>query len=112
MFQMRDGVFADYAKSLQAPVVVDALGTKANVAVGGIDVGWGGAPIAPFAQASQAFLESLAPYSSFDRVLNDNAFFPLPMRTRIAVTTTAAVGSTVGEDVAKPIASMSFTQAQ
>jgi hypothetical protein len=114
MFEMPDGVFSDYAKSLRAPIVVDGLvaRTKASVAVGGIDVGWGGAPIAPFAQSSVAFLQSLAPYSSFDRIWNDNAFFPLPMRTRIAVATTAAVGSTVPEDTPKPVASMSFSQAQ
>jgi hypothetical protein len=98
---------------MQAPVDARRLETqmKAGVAVGGIDVGWGGV-LAPFAQASVAFLQSLAPYSAFDRILNDGAFFPLPMRTRIAVTTTAAIGSTVLEDAPKPVASMSFSQAQ
>jgi hypothetical protein len=113
MFEMPVGMFVDHAKMMQAPVDVGQLETqmKAAVSVGGIDVGWGGV-LAPFAQASVAFLQSLAPYSAFDRILNDNSFFPLPMRTRIAVMTTAATGSTVPEDTPKPVASMAFTQAQ
>jgi len=113
MFEMPPGVFGEYAKMMEAPVDAARLEThiKAAVAVGGIDSGWGGV-LAPFAQASVAFLSSLSSYSSFDRIWNDGAFFPLPMRTRIAVTTTAAVGSTVPEDTPKPVSQMSFSQAQ
>jgi hypothetical protein len=107
MLEMPAGIFDEYRKAMQSPVDVH----KAAVGVGGIDVGWGGA-LAPFAQASVAFLQSLSPYSAFDRILNDNAFYPLPMRTRIAITTTAAVGSAVPEDIAKPVSQMSFSQAQ
>src|SRR5262249_52308200 len=105
MLEMPRGVFDQYRKMMQMPVD----GRKAAVAIGGIDSGWGSA-LAPFAQASEAFLQSLSPYSAFDRMLNDNALFPLPMRTRIAITTTAATGSAVPEDVAKPVSQMSFSQ--
>jgi hypothetical protein len=85
--------------------------SKAAVAIGGMDVGWGGA-LAPYEQAAQAFLGTLAPYSSFDRMLNDGAFYPLPLRTRNAAASSAALGSSVPEQGAKPVTSMSFTSVQ
>jgi hypothetical protein len=127
MFEMPDGIFADYAKMMVSPIDADPEQTlsrgaeranqlemrmKAAVAVGGIDTGTWGSQLAPFAQSSVAFLETLSPYDSFDRLLADRAAYPLPLRYRVAVATTAAVGYAAGEDVAKPVSSMAFAVAQ
>jgi hypothetical protein len=103
-----------YKERIMDPVPDEVLQgrmlNKAGVAIGSI-TGWG-SPLAPYAQASEAFLASLAPYSSFDRILNDNGFYPLPLRTRIAVASSAAVASSVLEAAGKPVSAMSFVQVQ
>lgn len=112
MLEMHDGVISDAKKQIERNVPVPLPGhTKTAVAVGGIDVGWGGA-LAPFQQASAAFLQSLAPYSAFDRLLSDNAFTRLPLRTRAAIASSASVGSAVSEGQPKPVAAMSFSIVQ
>jgi len=65
------------------------ISQKAPVAIGGIDTGWGGV-LAPYLQADEAFLQSLTPLSSFDRILADGGFYRLPMRHRIAVASSSA----------------------
>src|SRR5205823_5756719 len=89
----------------------DVQKQKTAVAVGGIDTGWGGA-LAPYQQASTAWLQTLAPHSSYDRILNDNAFTSWPLRSSGAIGSSAAIGSTTGEAAPKPVSQMAFTRVQ
>ena len=107
MFEINPVTIGDVTKRIMDNEPV-GLPHKAAVGVGAIDSGWGGV-LAPFQQASIAFLQSLSPFSSFDRLLNDNAFTRLPLRTRVAVASDAAVGSTVSEGQPKPVSQMSFS---
>jgi hypothetical protein len=111
MFEIRPETIGDVTRRIMDNVPVglpNSLQQKTAVAIGGIDSGWGGA-LAQFQQASMAFLQSLAPFSAFDRLLNDNAFTRLPLRTRVAIASDAAVGSTVSEGQPKPVSAMSFS---
>jgi HK97 family phage major capsid protein len=66
--------------------------------------------MAPFRESSAAFVASLAPFSAFDRLLDDRAVTPMPLRTRISIASTAAIGSSLSELAPKPISQMSFAQ--
>jgi hypothetical protein len=117
MLEIPPGAFAEAKKQLELNAPADArqlqnrLFQKAPVAVGTIgNTSWAGA-LAPFQQASVAFLQSLSPFSAFDRILNDNGFTRLPLRTRIAIATASAIGYSVSEMQAKPVSAMTFNQA-
>jgi hypothetical protein len=84
---------------------------KSAVAVGSIDGGTWGSQLAAFQESSAGFVQSLAPFSSFDRILNDGGFTRTPLRTHIAVASSAAIGSTVSELATKPITQLSFSNA-
>lgn len=91
--------------------IYDQLSVKAPVSVGSIDGGtWGGSALAPYLEASTAFVASLGPFSCFDRILSDGGFTRMPLRTRISIASSAALGSSVSELAPKPISAMSFTQ--
>ena len=111
MLKMRPETMGDVTKKIMDNVAVGLPGglqQKTAVGVGSIDGGTWGDALAPYQQASAAFLASLAPFSAFDRLLNDNAFTRLPLRTRVAIASDAAIGSTVEEGQPKPVSAMSF----
>jgi hypothetical protein len=81
---------------------------KSAVAVGGIDTGTWGSQLAEFQESSAGFLQSLSPFSAFDRIMNDGAFTRAPLRSRVVVSSSASVGSVVSEDTLKPLGAMSF----
>lgn len=113
MLEMRDGTISDVTKQIELNAAIKlptGMQQKTAVSVGTID-GWG-SPLAPYQQASAAFLQSLAPFSAFDRLLGDNAFYRLGLRTRTAVESDAAEGSTVSEGQPKPPLAMSFSIVQ
>jgi HK97 family phage major capsid protein len=114
MFEMRPETIGDITKKIMDndPVELPGMQQKTAVGVGSIDGGTWGSALAPFQQASAAFLQSLSPFSAFDRLLNDNAFTRLPLRTRVAIASDAAVGSTVEELQPKPVSQMSFSTVQ
>jgi hypothetical protein len=99
---------------LETPISVgeisDKLLLKAPVAVGSVGGSTWGAELAPFRESSAAFVASLAPFSAFDRILSDSAFTRMPLRTRISIANTAAIGSSLSELAPKPISQMSFAQ--
>jgi Phage capsid family len=85
---------------------------KAAVASGGTDDPvWAGA-LADYSLIAQAFLGSLREFSAFDTVLSDRAFLIAPLRTRVKIVTTSAVGSLVGEGAPKPISRLSLADQQ
>jgi hypothetical protein len=107
--------FREYEKQITAPVFPEQRGrmlNKASVGIGSIDGGTWGSVLAPYAQGVEAFAQSLGPFDAFDRMLTDRAFYPIGLRTRGAVASSAAIGSSVAELAAKPMSAMSFTQAQ
>jgi HK97 family phage major capsid protein len=90
-----------------SPRVLSIL--KSAVGAGGADDPvWAGA-LSEFSTLAQAFLSSLAPWSAYDTVLNDGAFFRVPLRTRVSVVTTAASGAVVGEGQPKPVSKLALT---
>ena len=115
MLEMGPETISGVTKKIMDNVAVELPnGTRQKSAVATGSVGgttWGD-ELAPLQQASAAFLAALSPFSAFDRLLNDNAFTRLPMRSRIAIRTDAAIGSTVEELQAKPVLQMSFSQKQ
>jgi hypothetical protein len=81
---------------------------KTGVAAGNSSTtGWAQELIS-YQAVADSFLASLAPYSSFDKIINLNGFTRLPMETRIFVASTAAVGSAVSEGSLKPVTQMQF----
>jgi hypothetical protein len=82
---------------------------KAAVAIGGVDTGTWGSALAPFAESSAGFVQSLVPFSAFDRILSDGSFNRAPLRTRVVFASSAAIGSTVDERAPKPVSAMSFS---
>jgi len=81
----------DYVK------VRDEMMMKAPINVGSIDGSTWGSALAPFMEASTAFITSLAPFSAFDRILSDGGFTRMPLRTRIAIASSAAIGHELSE---------------
>ena len=115
--------FTHFAKSMLASrfKASDALATadashrlrtilKGAVEAGStIDATWAG-PLVAYREISTGFAASLAPWSSYDRIYNDNAFMRTPLKTAISIASTAATGSSVSELAAKPISQLSFTR--
>jgi HK97 family phage major capsid protein len=77
---------------------------KAAVAAGSIS--GSGAPLAEYRAVSGAFLESLKHSGAFDAMLP--SMLQVPFRTRLAVVSSAPVGSTVAEGAAKPVSSIAL----
>jgi HK97 family phage major capsid protein len=88
------------------PRVVDVL-KSAVAAATTTDTTWA-SELAPYRQISAGFVSSLAAFSAFDRIWDDGSFVKVPMKTRIATTTIAASGSTVGEGSAKIISRLTL----
>jgi Phage capsid family len=82
---------------------------KSAVAVGGIDTGTWGSALAQFAESSAGFVQSLSPFSSFDRILSDGGFRRAPLRSRVVIASSAAIASVVDEGLPKPVSTMAFT---
>jgi hypothetical protein len=94
---------ADYEKLLNQTVQKSAVG------VGGIDTGTWGSALAPFQESSAGFVQSLAPFSAFDRLMADGAFTRAPLRTRVVFASSASIGSTASEGTPKPLGALSFS---
>jgi hypothetical protein len=111
---MARGASPRLREMFEAPVAIakikDQLTVKAPVAIGSVGGSTWGDELAPYVEASTAFVTSLAPFSAFDRLLSDNAFTRMPLRTRISIASSAALGSSVSELAPKPISAMSFAQ--
>ena len=71
------------------------------------DAAWAG-NVAGYNTIAAGFLESLRSLSVFDRLFADGAIRRIPLRTRLAVSTVATVGSEVGEGVNIPVSGMAF----
>lgn len=71
------------------------------------DAAWAG-NVAGYNAIAAGFIESLRSLSVFDRLLADGAVRRIPLRTRLAISTVATVGSEVGEGVNIPVSSMAF----
>jgi HK97 family phage major capsid protein len=67
--------------------------------------------LAPYREISTGFAASLSPWSSYDKIYNDGAFMKVPLRSGIAIASSAAQGSAISELAPKPISEMSFTHA-
>ena len=67
--------------------------------------------LAPYAQMASGFFGSLSAFSAFAKIWNANDFTRVPLRTIIAVLTSAPVAEAVSELAAKPVASGSFATA-
>ena len=99
---------------LQTPIdtakVSDDILTKSAVAIGSVGgTTWGDA-LAPLRQSSVAFAQS------WRRSVRLIACFPdftrMPLHTRIAIASSAALADSISELAPKPISAMSFAQAQ
>lgn len=97
----------DIAKARGASPRLQAI-LKSPITSGSVSGGTWGEQLAPFREAAAGFVASLAPFSAFDRLLADNAFTKMPLRTRIAIGSTAATASNVNELAPKPISQMSI----
>lgn len=71
------------------------------------DAAWAG-DLAGYGIIAAGFIESLRSLSVFDRMFSDGAIRRIPLRTRLAVATSAIVGSEVGEGANIPVNSMAF----
>jgi hypothetical protein len=67
--------------------------------------------LAPYAQLSTGFFASLAAFSAFSKIYNANDFTRVPLRTIIAVLTSAPVAESVSELAAKPVGAGNFATA-
>lgn len=65
-------------------------------------------PLVGYHAVADGFLESLRSQSVFDRFLAEIAMRKVPLKTRLAVSTIAAVGNEVGESVAIPVSSLAI----
>jgi hypothetical protein len=112
MGEIEPWVFNEAEKQIMRPnkALQNHMLQKAPVGVGSIDGGTWGSALAPYEQANDALIQTLAPLDSFDRMLADNAFYRLRMRQRNAIATVAPVAAIVGEMQPKPITLMSFDE--
>jgi hypothetical protein len=106
----------EFKKQITLPPTLDAhdrllnqFVQKSAVAVGGIDTGTWGSAIAPLLESSAGFLQSLSPFSSFDKILNDGGFTRARMHSRVVVSSAAAVAEVVDEGSPKPLGAMAFS---
>jgi hypothetical protein len=114
MAEIEPGVFRAFEERVARNEVVDDrrlhMLQKAAVGVGGIDTGTWGSALTPFEQAQDAFIPTLAPLSSFDRMLADGALYRLQLRRRNAIATVAPVAAIVGEGQPKPLTVSAFRE--
>jgi hypothetical protein len=78
---------------------------KAAVGVAGLSEA-----IAPYQALAAGFVASMAEFSAASRILNAGDWYRVPLRTRVAVLTSAPVGYTVSQFAAKPMTAASFVQ--
>jgi HK97 family phage major capsid protein len=71
------------------------------------DAAWAG-NLAGYQSIAAGFIESLRSLSVFDRLLADGAIRRIPLRTRLALSTVAAVGAEVGEGANILVNSLAF----
>lgn len=71
------------------------------------DAAWAG-DLAGYSPIADGFLQSLRSLSVFDRMFSDGAIRRIPLRTRLAVATSAIVGSEVSDGANIPVNSMAF----
>jgi hypothetical protein len=92
------------ARGIPSPRLHEAIETRAAVLPGTTsDATWAG----PLVSLSNAFADSLRPYSVFDRMIGD--MIRVPVNSRVVVASSAVQpGSPVLEFGAKPISAMSF----
>jgi HK97 family phage major capsid protein len=90
---------------------VKTILTKAGVAAGSTDGSTWGSELVGYREISAGFAASLAPWSSYDRIYNDNSFMRVPLKTRISIASSAATGSAISELAPKPISQIGFTLA-
>jgi len=82
---------------------------KAAVAAGTTsDAVWAG-ELSAYRNLSEGFVASLAPFGAFDTILNDGAFRRVPLKTKLSVTTVAAIGAVTGEQKTKLISRLSLS---
>jgi HK97 family phage major capsid protein len=79
------------------------VGTK-----GAINVGVMTDAISWYAQLAEGFFGSMSEFSALSKIYTAGDFFNVPLRTLVAVLTTAPVGAAVSELAAKPFSSGSF----
>jgi HK97 family phage major capsid protein len=90
-----------------APIKVESI-LKTAVNVGTMtDPTWG-APLADPKISAAAFINSLQTISPFARMLADGGFVRTPLNTKIFISSSAAVGSVVGERQITPVTSLAF----
>ena len=80
---------------------------KTAVDVGGTTEGNWAAPLGDYAAVSAAWLESLRPFSVFDRMLADG-IVRVPLKTRISIVTGSVTGYGIAQANVKPISSLSL----
>jgi hypothetical protein len=97
-----------WARSIPSSRVRDVL--KSGVAPHSVTTD--GTELAPFRELSAGFFGSMAAQSAFSKIYQAGDFTRTPLRTLIAVLTTAPVGCAVSELAAKPASSMQFATAQ
>jgi HK97 family phage major capsid protein len=97
-----------WARSVPSSRVRDVL--KAGVVPNNLTTN-AGAELAPYRELATGFFGSMAAQSAFSRILNAGDFTRVPLRTLIAVLTTAPVAYSVSALAPKPITSMDFTTA-
>lgn len=88
----------------------DAAIRKAAVGAGVLSSSTWAEPLADSALGGAEFLESLAGRSAFFRILADNGFRRVPMRTRIGVVSSGPVGHTPAEGKPLPVSKMTLSK--
>jgi hypothetical protein len=80
---------------------------KAGVSIGGI--GAFGDALAPYRELAEGFVASMSAFSAFSKILTANDFYGLPLRTILAILTSAPIGDSSAEGFAKAMSSGAFT---
>jgi hypothetical protein len=101
--------FCQFETPIDFAKIREEMLMKAPVNVGSIDGSTWGDALAPYLQSYTAFIQSLPPVTGFDRILSDGGFTRMPLRTRIAIASSAAIGHAVSELAAKPISAMNLS---
>ncbi|WP_426699656.1 phage major capsid protein [Rhodanobacter sp. Col0626] len=85
-----------------------AIVLRSAIAAGTVaDAVWAG-PLVGYQSVASSFIESLRSISVFDRMLADLAMRRVPLKTRLAVSSVAALGAEVGEWEAVPVSSLAI----
>jgi hypothetical protein len=82
---------------------------KAAVAAGTTSDAVWAESLSAYRSLSEGFIASLGVFGSFDSILSDGAFRRVPLKTKLSVTTAAAVGSVAGESKTKLISRLSLS---